>query len=216
MSRKISNVLNPETTNFDYSSHKFYYKHRLDDALKYKDNPEQFKGISGEFQKMIDGMEIWDFGGSCGIDYFLHRPNNCTWVVWEQKETVDFCNIYLKDYPNLIFRETKNKLNRVTDKDIAIFTRSVLSYLPSPLTWLTENIKKVNIVMIKELCVGKETYLTTQEGVGPFWVFGLEELKEIFKEDFDIKIEMEENSFWEIDETGKENYNPIKLLAIRK
>ena len=89
MSRTITKRLNLEDTKFEYP-HNFHYECRLTDALNEKDKITNLNVLQKTFKDYIEGQEVWDFGGAGGLGYFILKPKDTTWVVWELPPVVDY------------------------------------------------------------------------------------------------------------------------------
>lgn len=213
MSRTITKVLNPEKTKFEYQ-HLFHYPYRMIDAFKVKENPPNLSIFEQRVRSIMNNITIWDFGGSAGIDFFRFRPINCNWIIWEVPEATKFFreNIHEK---NLSWNESRLNLDINDNKDVILFSRQAIQYLPSPLKFIKDNLDKVKSLCLMDLLIGKETALVEQVGVGPCWIIGLDDLKVLLTE-FDIEIETRKTEFWEVNTTGVETLPAINLLAIRK
>lgn len=214
MSRKLIRTLNPEETKFEYP-HLFHYENRLKDALKEKGNTTNLSPLKQKFKELCKGKEVWDFGGSGGLAYFTLKPENAFWVVWEVPETVDYMRQQIID-DHIIFEYTRDILKKQTDREVGFYTSKTIHYLKNPLKFLKDNVKKIDFLLLNSLYCGRETRLVEQEDVGPCWIIGLDDIKEILEKDFNVFIREEKGQMWEVNNTDVIVYPNHDILAIRK
>jgi putative methyltransferase (TIGR04325 family) len=214
MSRTITRRLNLEDTKFEYP-HNFHYKYRLIDALEEKNKVTILNVLEKTFLDYIEGQEVWDFGGAGGLAYFIFKPKNVTWVVWEMPEVVDYMRTQEID-ENISFKYTQEILFPETDKKIGLYSNGTINYLPNPLKFIKENLENVEYMFLDGVYIGKETALVEQERVGPCWILGLNDLKKIFRDKFRTMYREEEGPMWEVNNTDVEVYHNFDILAIRK
>jgi hypothetical protein len=149
------------------------------------------------------------------LAYFIFKPKNVTWVVWEMPEVVDYMRTQEID-ENISFKYTQEILFPETDKKIGLYSNGTINYLPNPLKFIKENLENVEYMFLDGVYIGKETALVEQERVGPCWILGLNDLKKIFRDKFRTMYREEEGPMWEVNNTDVEVYHNFDILAIRK
>lgn len=215
MSRTITRRLNFEDTKFEYP-HNFHYECRLKDALDEKDKITNLNVLQKTFKDYIEGQEVWDFGGAGGLGYFILKPKDVDWIVWEVPEVVGFM-VQQEIDKHICFRETTNLLFKQTMREkIGFYSNGTINYLPNPLKFIKENLENVDYMLLDGVYMGKETILVEQERVGPCWIIGLNDLKKVFGDKFRVMYKDEETPMWEVNNTDVEVYNNFDVLAIRK
>jgi hypothetical protein len=214
MSRTITKKLNFEDTKFEYP-HNFHYECRLKDALDEKDKITNLNVLQKTFKDYIEGQEVWDFGGAGGLGYFILKPKDTTWVVWELPPVVDYMRRQEID-EHISFEYSQEILFPKTDKKLGLYSNGTINYLPNPLKFIKENLENVDYMLLDGVYMGKETILVEQERVGPCWIIGLSDLKKVFGNKFRVMYKDEETPMWEVNNTDVEVYNNFDVLAIRK
>jgi hypothetical protein len=214
MSRTITKRLNLEDTKFEYP-HNFHYECRLTDALNEKDKITNLNVLQKTFKDYIEGQEVWDFGGAGGLGYFILKPKDTTWVVWELPPVVDYMRSKNVD-EHISFEYSQEILFPKTDKKLGLYSNGTINYLPNPLKFIKENLENVDYMLLGGVYMGKETVLVEQERVGPCWIIGLNDLKKLFGDKFRVMYKDEETPMWEVNNTDVEVYNNFDVLAIRK
>lgn len=213
MSREITGLLDPKKTKFEYD-HKFYLEHRLNDALVYKNNPSRLNDTENMLVKILDDKTVWDVGGSAGPNFFkIAKNKRCNWIIWEVKESVEYFKKNLKA-KGLEFKEINKKLYDEYNGERVLFSRQALQYFENPLDFLKENIKDVKYICLMDLLVGKETFLTYQERVGPCWILGLDDVKKLLY-DFNLNI-IENGNFWDTNNSGKQVLPTLNIFGVKK